>query len=138
MYQIEIEIGTQATDSNRILGVNKYAKHAVFERVKREMALLIRGRAPEKPLENFKISVTRYGSRALDYDNFIASLKPFIDSLTLNGVIIDDSWRYLKQINTDQKISAEKKLVIRVEELPSIEGKGEIELGLDTMKVTRG
>lgn len=116
-YSLTIEIPTQATDSNRILGVNKYAKHEIFKRIKRDIAVLAHNRAPGKPLEKFKISVTRHGAKCLDYDNFISSLKPFLDGLTLSGVIKDDSWKYIKQINTDQKISKEKKLIITVEEI---------------------
>jgi Holliday junction resolvase RusA-like endonuclease len=116
-YKLVIEIPTEATDSNKILGVNKFVKHAIFKRVKRDIAVLVHGKAPEKPLELFKISVTRHGAKCLDYDNFIASLKPFLDGLTLAKIIKDDSWKFIRQINTDQKISTEKKLVIKVEEV---------------------
>jgi hypothetical protein len=116
MYTLEIEIPTEKTDSNRILGVNKYAKHAIFQKIKKDIHLLTRGKAPEAPLENFKLSITRHGAKALDYDNLISSFKPFIDGLKLAGIIKDDSWKFIRQINTDQKIGVERKLVIRIEE----------------------
>ena len=116
-YSLTIEVPTEATDSNRILGVNKYAKHELFQKIKRQVHFLVHDKKPEKPLELFKISVTRHGSKCLDYDNFIASLKPWIDSLVRSGIIIDDSWKYLKSIATNQVISKEKKLIITVEEL---------------------
>lgn len=68
------------------------------------------------PLENFNLSITRHGARALDYDNLISSFKPFIDGLVLSKIIENDSWRFIRQINTDQKIGKEKKLVITVTE----------------------
>lgn len=115
-YILEIEVPTQATDSNRILGVNKYAKHTIFQRVKRDVAVLVHGRAPAQPLENFRLSIVRYGAKTLDYDNLIASFKPYIDGLKKSEIIKDDSWKYIKQINTNQIISEERKLVIRIEE----------------------
>jgi hypothetical protein len=117
MYSLEIEIPTRDTDANRTKGHNRFKVHNVFKQIKLEIDLLCRGKKPEKPLENFKISITRHGSRTLDYDNLISSFKPFIDGLVLSGIIEDDSWKYVKQINTDQKISTEKKLVIRVDEV---------------------
>ena len=69
------------------------------------------------PLEKFNLSITRHGARALDYDNLISSFKPFIDGLVLSKIIENDSWRFIRQINTDQKIGKEKKLVITVREI---------------------
>ena len=118
MYAIEIELSIEPTDSNRILGVNKYAKHKVFSRVKDEIAKLTTGKRPESPLEKFSIYVTRHSKRTLDYDNFIASLKPVIDGLRMAGIIKDDSWKYVhpQSLFTNQVISQEKKLVVKVVE----------------------
>ena len=115
-YSLELELAVQSTDSNKILGRHWRSKHEVFERVKNEIFLKTRGKNPALPLENFKISVTRYSKRTLDYDNFIASLKPYIDGLKLSGIIKDDSWQYIKQINTDQKISSDMLIKLKVEE----------------------
>lgn len=115
-YQLCIEVPLAATDSNKILGRNFHAKHAVFKKVKRDIEVLVYNKQPKAPLENFKISVTRYNSKTLDWDNFVASLKPFIDGLVLSKVIKDDSYQYIKSIETFQKISSEKKLVITVTE----------------------
>lgn len=115
-YSITIEVPTAATDANRILGVNRFAKHALFKSIKDSIILKTAGKRPGEPLENFKITIVRHGSRALDYDNLIGSFKPFIDALKLSSIIKDDSWKYIKHITTDQVISKEKKLVITVEE----------------------
>jgi hypothetical protein len=120
MYILEIEIPTAATDANRTKGSNRFAHHALFKKIKQDMELLCRGKKPEMPLEKFKISITRHGARALDYDNLISSFKPFIDSLVLSKIIANDSWKYIRQINTDQKISNEKKLVIKVKEVSDL------------------
>jgi Holliday junction resolvase RusA-like endonuclease len=117
MYSLEIEIPLHATDSNKILGVNKYAKHSLFKKVKSQVGLLCLGRTPKAPLTKFQITAIRYSIRPLDFDNFVASLKPFVDALTLSKVIKDDSWDFIKRIDVDQVKSKEKKLVIKVKEL---------------------
>lgn len=121
MYILEIEIPTAATDANRTKGSNRFAHHSLFKKIKQDIELLVRGKKPEAPLESFKLSVTRHGARALDYDNLISSFKPFIDGLVLSGIIENDSWKYIRQINTDQKIGKEKKLVITIEEVRTVE-----------------
>jgi Holliday junction resolvase RusA-like endonuclease len=86
----------------------------LLERVKKEIFLKTRGKIPAKPLENFTISVTRYSTKQLDYDNYMASLKAYIDGLKLSGVIIDDSWEYIKKIEVDQIVSKDRKMIISV------------------------
>lgn len=115
-YHLELELAVQSTDSNKILGRHWRSKHEVFERVKSEIFLKTRGKTPAQPLENFQISVSRQSSRTLDYDNLIASLKPYIDGLKLSGIIKDDSWQFIRQINTDQKISKNRIIKIQVKE----------------------
>ena len=115
-YSITIEIPTADTSANKTKGQNKFVVHNLYKNIKKEMALLCRNKQPEYPLENFKLSITRHGVKCLDYDNLISSFKPYIDALTLSGIIKNDSWKYIRQINTDQKISTEKKLVITVED----------------------
>lgn len=117
MYSIQIEIPTQATDANKTSRGNKFVHSAVRQKIKMDIANLTKGKRPEKPLEKFKISITRYGARTLDWDNLVASFKGHLDGLTKAGIIKGDSWKYIRQINTDQKISTEKKLVITVEEV---------------------
>ncbi len=116
MYELEIEIPTEALDANKINRGNKFAHNALRQKIKQQVCYLVRGKEPQVPLENFKLSITRHGARALDYDNLISSFKAYIDGLKLAGIIKDDSWKYIKQINTNQVISKEKKLVIRIEE----------------------
>ena len=117
MYSLKIEAPIHATDSNRILGVNRYAKHAIFKKVKEQINILCLGKTPAHPLKSFQISAIRHSPKFMDYDNFIASLKPFIDALVLSGVIQDDSWLFIKNINIDQVKSKEKKMIIKIEEV---------------------
>ena len=116
MYTLEIEIPLFDTDPNKTRGSHWTATSARNKKIKSIVHLLTRGKTPEAPLESFKISVTRHGPRALDWDNLVASLKPYLDQLKNSGIIIDDSWKYIRQINTNQVISTEKKIVIRVSE----------------------
>lgn len=116
MYKLILEVPVSDTDSNKILRGNKFAHSALRQKIKMDISHLTRGKRPEKPLEKFTISITRHAPRTLDWDNLVSSLKAYIDGLVKAGVIKDDSWKYIKQINTDQKISTEKKLVITVKE----------------------
>lgn len=115
-YSITIEVPTAATDANKTNRGNKFAHNAVRQKIKQTVCILTHGKRPEKPLENFKLTIVRHGARTLDYDNLISSFKSFIDGLTVAGIIKNDSWKFIKQINTNQVISTEKKLVITVEE----------------------
>lgn len=117
MYQIEIEIPVLETDPNKTRGRHWTTTSTNNQKIKMLVKSKVAWNVPEKPLENFKISVTRIGPRTLDWDNLIASFKGYIDALKVSGIIKDDSWKYIKQINTDQKIGTEKKLIIKVEEV---------------------
>lgn len=117
-YSLEIEISIAPTDSNKILGRNKFAKHSIFKKVKNEVIKATLGKRPANPLTSFQITATRHSSRFLDYDNLIASLKPAIDGLKLSKVILDDNYNLLNRANyfPEQVKSTEKKIVLRVEE----------------------
>jgi hypothetical protein len=117
MYTLEIEIPLAATDPNETKGVGKFEVHRRFKSVKKQIAYLVLGKQPIKPLTSFIISVTRYSSRTMDFDNLIASLKPHLDGLKLAKIIHGDGWKYIKDIPRDQVISDEKKLVIRITEV---------------------
>jgi len=117
LYNLEISIDIQGTDSNRILGRNHFSKHRVFSLVKNQVEMLTLGKRPPSPLTQFKISVTRLSPKFMDFDNMISSLKPAIDGLRIAKVIKDDSWEFIKDIPVDQKKSKEKKLIITVQEV---------------------
>lgn len=117
-YSITIEIPTAATDANKTNRGNKFAHNSTRQKIKKTVALLCSKNKLDQPLERFLISVTRYGARALDYDNLISSLKSHIDGLTVGGIIANDSWKFVKYISVNQVVGKEKKLVIQVEEMP--------------------
>lgn len=116
-YELTLDLNIHKTDSNRILGVNKYQKHETFLKVKNEIIKLSLGKRPPLPLTSFVIKVTRFSPRFLDFDNLVSSLKPAIDGLKLAKVIKDDSWTYIKHIPVDQVKSKERILRIEVREV---------------------
>jgi hypothetical protein len=118
-YRLSIVIDIQKTDPNKLLGCSPALKHRLFSKIKKDIDLLCHGKKPAAPLEKFLLSVERHGPRPLDYDNFIASLKPYIDGLTLSKIIADDSWQYIRHIDVDQIKSKAKKIVMTVEEMHS-------------------
>lgn len=115
MYSIVIELDSTDTDPNRLNGVDWRDKYQRFEKVKRDIYLLTRGKTPETPLTDFKIKILRLGPKTFDWDNLVASLKPAIDGLTQAGIIFDDNWNFIKGIEIDQETSkTDKKLIITV------------------------
>lgn len=121
-YSLELEVFIAPTDSNRILGCNKYLKGRIFKEVKTEIAHLVRGKGPKSPLTSFKISAHRFSPQYMDKDNMHALLKPYYDGLKNAGVIMDDNWLYINDDNsriyqTKIKIKDKKKIIIKIEEL---------------------
>ncbi len=123
IYSIELELALQASDPNKILGRNKYAKNSVMKKAKKEIAILARGKTPLKPLKKFHITAIRHAPGYMDDDNFHAMLKPYIDGLKLSGIIINDSWKWLKpkDMTRDQVLSDTPKLFLKVKEIGPLE-----------------
>jgi hypothetical protein len=65
------------------------------------------------PLHKANIFITLYTCRLMDYDGAYGSIKPILDGLTDNGIIIDDSPKFIK-LNVTQ-IKVNKKCDERVE-----------------------
>lgn len=117
-YSLEIALSIAPTDSNKILGRSKFAKHSVFKNVKTEVMIACHRKKPEAPLERFTIKAERLAPRFLDFDNLVSSLKPYIDGLKLAGIIVDDTYDLLNHTNyfPVQTKSKERKIIIRVSE----------------------
>lgn len=58
---------------------------------------------PRRPLSKCKITIVRHYFRELDYDGLVGSLKPVVDALVKNGIIIDDSYKITGQWNVSQE-----------------------------------
>lgn len=116
-YSLELELAIHKTDSNKLLGRHWRSKHEVFERVKREIFHATRKNKPPLPLKKFKLTFHRYSAKTLDFDNYISSLKSYIDGIKQAGIIEDDSWDFIRGIEVDQFISKERKIVIHVKEV---------------------
>jgi Holliday junction resolvase RusA-like endonuclease len=113
-YSISFEIAYHPTDANRMRGKNWTNTKKLFDSIKQEVYYSSLGKTPPSPLTAFKISITRLGAKYLDWDNFVSSLKPVIDGLTLAKIIKDDGWTYIRNIELDQIKSKESKLQISV------------------------
>lgn len=50
------------------------------------------------PPARAKVTIERYGHRALDVDNFVGGLKSVIDSLRQEGLIVDDTAEHLELV----------------------------------------
>lgn len=66
-----------------------------------------------EPLEHAQVSIERRGLRTLDPDNLTASVKPVLDSLKANRVIVDDSPKHLELTVTQTRGTPQ--LTIRIQ-----------------------
>jgi hypothetical protein len=55
---------------------------------------VIRGLEPSEPLERCHAVITKYGTRDMDFDNLVTSMKPVVDGLVDAGVMVDDKSRH--------------------------------------------
>lgn len=63
------------------------------------------------------LTIERYGKRLLDPDNFTGGLKPVIDGLKRNGLILDDTPKHIT-LNAIQHVGPPPyRTVIRIEEV---------------------
>lgn len=117
-YSLEIELPLARSDANKTRGMSQFELYRIHKKIKDQIYLLSLGKLPTAPLTSFQISVHRFSSKFMDYDNLISSLKPALDGLTLAKIIKDDKWEFIKNIEVYQtKSSKEKKLLIKVEEV---------------------
>lgn len=87
-YKLDIEIPGNPASQN----THKHWRLVSAERKKwrNAVCMIAKFRRPEKPLEKAKLTLTRYSSREMDYDNRVFSFKSCIDGLKDAGVILDD------------------------------------------------
>jgi Holliday junction resolvase RusA-like endonuclease len=116
-YRLELELPLARTDANKTRGMNKFKLYSIHKKIKDQIYKQSLGKLPAAPLTSFQISVHRFSSKFMDYDNLISSLKPALDGCTLAKIIKDDKWEFIKHINVEQTKSKEKKIIITVEEI---------------------
>lgn len=99
---LELEIISKAPSLNQLLSKGWKFRHFSFLKIKNEIKLKTSGYLPASPLKKFKISINRHATRTLDFDGFVASLKPIIDGLVMARVIHDDTWDLINHIEVSQ------------------------------------
>lgn len=54
---------------------------------------------PPQPLKYIRIELERHSSRAMDYDNLVASFKCVLDAMVLEGIILHDGPEIIRHEN---------------------------------------
>ena len=117
----------KATPSlNQIKGMNQH----VYKRLRQDFFWLVKSqihRAKGDPIKNCSISITRHGSRMLDWDNCYGGIKPLMDCLVMPtktnpsglGLIEDDNPKVVTSLVMYQEKAkrAEEKTVIIIMDL---------------------
>lgn len=62
-----------------------------------------------------RVRIERYGARILDADNFRAGTKFLMDSLVIEGIILDDKPEVVGEPELKQFVSKERKTLVYVE-----------------------
>lgn len=91
-YRLVIEVPECPENLNRAMRMNwkeRMRRKRYWHDVIWKLCL---GKCPAGPLEKFKIRITRYGARMLDFDGLVGSMKPLVDGLIHARVIKDDGW----------------------------------------------
>lgn len=119
-YLLEVDIKSVPPSLNQLLSKGWKFRHFNFLKIKNEIKAKVSGQVPAIPLKTFKLSIHRFATRQLDIDNFVASLKPIIDGLVLAGVIHDDNWTLLNDLEVWQtKVKGKSNQLTRIR----VEGK---------------
>jgi hypothetical protein len=89
-------------------------------KVRREWQWLVRiarleAKAFPEPLSRASITITRYGKRLLDHDNFVAGCKPIQDALRIERFITDDTLEVIGQPHYHQHIGKPHRTEITIE-----------------------
>jgi hypothetical protein len=105
---------------NEMMGKHWRTRHSNFDLIHNLIAVVTRRKKPAEPIKKARITVTRYSSGTLDRDNMYFTFKPIIDGLVMAGIIIDDGFDQVKELNPIQvkiKRNEPKKVDVLVEEL---------------------
>jgi len=118
-YFLEFEFLTKPPSLNQLLSKGWKFRHFTFLKIKQEILNKVSGHKPTSPLKKFQISITRHAIRTLDFDNFVASAKPILDSLVMAGIIHNDTWDLINHLSVDQiKVKKnQEKTIVKVEEV---------------------
>jgi len=108
MYKLYLELNHKTDSNNVLLRKNKYALALANKDIYALISTRTKNKKPEIPLTNFKLILERHYWKALDYDNLVASFKPYVDGLTRSGIIKDDSFLFSGKWEVDQRFRPKK------------------------------
>lgn len=120
LYRLELLVPGLPPSNNKNLRKHHLRRNDQNKLWYREIYLASRSSRPPEPLIKCRLTLIRFTSSFLDYDNLVSSFKAVVDGLTHAKVIIDDKWTVTGKWNVDQvKIPRSQKgrIEIVVEEL---------------------
>lgn len=100
-----IEINTRLPTLNEILSANQYKRWDVFA-YKSKVKEIVNKKLSEieKPFFiDCELIIYRNGKKLMDVDSLPASLKYFIDTLSINNIIVDDNPNFVHSIKCYQQ-----------------------------------
>lgn len=114
MYSLKIEIDSLPKSLNLKLRSHYHKNKKENDSWDRMIYFKTLKSLPLSPLKKAKIKIVRHSSRTLDFDGFVGSMKPVVDSLVTCKILSDDSWKVLGAWEVDQ-VFRPKKLGVLLE-----------------------
>jgi hypothetical protein len=122
-YRLHLEIDVLPESLNKKNTAGRWGRHKENKKWDMLIGLSIADQGeslPRSPLTKANVRFERKSHRFLDYDNFVASLKPVMDALVDAKVLLDDSWGVTGSWDCNQSFRPKAngpKLVIDIIEL---------------------
>lgn len=95
--EIKLVIPRLTPSLNKLLEMNWRERHQLLKTWNWEVKVAVREVYDEIRFDHPKraVKIVSYRKRICDEDNFVGGLKPLIDALILNFLLIDDSYKFL-------------------------------------------
>ena len=123
LYVLELNFPVDLNTANEILRMNRFKRNRIFKKIYSDVYYMVlqKGR-PDNLVIKCHLTFIHYTHRKQDPDNFVTSLKPYIDALKAKyaKVIVDDSYEVIQSLKTEQiniKKAEKERLYIKVEQI---------------------
>lgn len=118
-YILKVRMKCDLEPLNRVLRMNKYDRHAYYNRLYQDVGLITTGHRPESALKKARLILRRNANRMYDYDGLVAAFKPVVDALEHVNILKNDSWYTTGPWDVSQSVSSKgnESIYIEVQEV---------------------
>lgn len=120
MYELEFNLPGLPMTRNQVQSKHWQCRHKDTVWWKEQIAAVVAGREPPRPLLLARLELTRYSSgQQMDIDNLYGSWKPVIDGLVTSGILEDDKPAVVTELKCEHFKAKPREgyIKVRVEEI---------------------